>query len=280
MEKNNIGEMFKGFMERVFSENDGMSAQKDAVYNIIVLDSSGSMSAIRQATVNGLNETLESVRQAQRQYGTTQQHYVSLLLFCGCKMEYVYERTPIDKVRNLSPLEFRPCCGTPLYDAIGRSISDMLTSDIDLRQAAVIATVITDGMENSSKTFTSAKARQLVERMKNDYGWNFSYLGANHNVNEVSHGLSIDNHMSFDYSDTGASDAFRADREARLHMIAEMHAMSEAMPDDRAKRMSIIHEMLRTRRNFDNAPHDAPDDGTLSRIFHERLSRKHSTYVD
>ena len=39
--------------------------------------------------------------------------------------------------------------------------------------------ITTDGMENASREYTYDKIRALVERQKQEYGWEFLFLGAN-----------------------------------------------------------------------------------------------------
>jgi hypothetical protein len=39
--------------------------------------------------------------------------------------------------------------------------------------------ITTDGMENASREFNYEKIRQMIERQKNKYSWEFIFLGAN-----------------------------------------------------------------------------------------------------
>ena len=57
---------------------------KTKVFNLIILDKSGSMSTIADAAIAGFNETVGGIRSAQKQFADTQEHYVSLLPFCAC----------------------------------------------------------------------------------------------------------------------------------------------------------------------------------------------------
>ena len=69
-------------MEEVKNETKQTKTQ---VFNVIILDKSGSMENIRQAAVSGFNETLNGIKKAQEKYADTQEHYVSLLTFCDCE---------------------------------------------------------------------------------------------------------------------------------------------------------------------------------------------------
>ena len=54
-----------------------MEATKTEVYNLIILDKSGSMHSIRTAAIDGYNETLGSIRAAQHKHIDTQRHFIS-----------------------------------------------------------------------------------------------------------------------------------------------------------------------------------------------------------
>jgi hypothetical protein len=47
------------------------------VYNLIILDESGSMSIIEKQTISGFNETIQTISAAQRKH-EGQRHFVSL----------------------------------------------------------------------------------------------------------------------------------------------------------------------------------------------------------
>ena len=54
---------------------------KTQVYNLVILDKSGSMELIRKEAVNGYNETLGTIKAAQLKHLDTQEHFVSLAAF-------------------------------------------------------------------------------------------------------------------------------------------------------------------------------------------------------
>lgn len=69
-------------MEEMKSE---AKVTKTKVFNVIILDRSGSMATIRSAAIGGLNETLVSIQKAQEKFSDTQEHFVSLVMFCSCE---------------------------------------------------------------------------------------------------------------------------------------------------------------------------------------------------
>ena len=165
---------------------------KTQVFNVIILDKSGSMECIRQAAVSGFNETLNGIKKAQEKFADTQEHYVSLLTFCDCEKKYVFDKMPVNEARPLTMEDYQPCCCTPLYDAMGFTLTSMRNHVKNIEDAVVVVTIITDGLENASKEYTGAAVKQLVEQLKGE-GWTFTYMGANQDSVEVAFNLSIRN---------------------------------------------------------------------------------------
>lgn len=137
--------------------------EKQQIFNLIILDKSGSMGSIAGAAIMGFNKTIEGIREAQEQNKDTQVQYVSLLPFCACSMNYVYENTPVGEVKELTSREYNPCCCTPLYDAMGLGINRLYKQIKDLPNATAVVTIITDGLENASQEYTGNAIKALVE---------------------------------------------------------------------------------------------------------------------
>ncbi len=221
---------------------------KTQVYNLIILDKSGSMGSIANAAIAGFNETVGSIRSAQERFKDTQEHFVSLMIFCNCEKTMIYDMVPVEKVKELTSKEYRPCCCTPLYDAMGISINALYNAIKDKEDATAVVTVITDGLENASKEYSGKAIKALVERMKDEEGWNFAYIGTNQDVAATSASLSIDNHMAFADDDAGMREAWAKERKSRTMMytrISEDYATTSAMP-------SMMRKMFRSRSNREN----------------------------
>ncbi len=54
----------------------------DKVYNLIILDESGSMASIEQATISGFNEVVQTIKGIEKKF-PEQQHFISLVSFNG-----------------------------------------------------------------------------------------------------------------------------------------------------------------------------------------------------
>ena len=65
----------------------------------------------------------------------------------------------------------------------------------------------TDGLENASKRFSYEKIRRMIEREKEQYGWEFLFLGANMDaVKEAARfGISSDRAVRFENDAQGVA---------------------------------------------------------------------------
>jgi len=164
---------------------------------IIVLDRSGSMSSIGQATVDGFNEFI------LEQKGARGKAFVTLVQFDD-QYQVDYKNVPVDAVDDLIYREtFLPRGMTALHDAIGKTILDVDT------KRDVVFVIITDGHENASKEFNGAKVLELING-KTVEGWNFIYLGANQDAVKAgqSIGVKAGNSMTYGATLEGATQAF------------------------------------------------------------------------
>ena len=227
------------------------STTKTQVYNLIILDKSGSMGSIAKAAIAGFNETVGGIRSAQERYKDKQEHFVSLMIFCNCEKTMVYDMVPVAKVKELTSREYMPCCGTPLYDAMGISITALHKAIKDKDDATAVVTVITDGLENASKEYSGQSIKALVERMKNEEGWNFSYIGTNQDVRATSESLSIDNHMDFDDTEAGMRQAWERERKSKMMMFSCLSmGYDETSRMTREERKAFRREANLSSRNY------------------------------
>ena len=195
--------------------------QKTKVFNVIILDRSGSMECIRQAAVEGFNETLAGIKKAQEKFDDTQDHFVSLVTFCSCKTKHLYDKTPVAEAKPLNIEDFQPCCTTPLYDAMGMTLTGTHKHVQGMKDALVVVTIITDGMENASYEYNGQTIKKLVERLRGE-GWTFTYMGANQDSVEVAMSMSIRNARNFDYSNDGTRASMQKDSSTRMNLFGRI----------------------------------------------------------
>ena len=182
------------------------------VFNLIIVDESGSMSVIRKQAFAGMNETLQTVREMQKKYPDTNQ-YVTLVTFDSDHTKWHYDNTPAADTRNLDWKAYNPCAATPLYDAMGKAISKV-NAQID-EGDNVLVTVITDGEENSSEEWTLKMIRTMIEKLKKQ-NWTFTLIGTdNLDVETMAKSFAIDEHLEFQQDEAGTRAMFACERRSR-----------------------------------------------------------------
>lgn len=189
---------------------------KTKIYNLIIIDQSGSKESIKQQAISGVNETIQTIRSAQRQY-SDQQHYLSLETFNSDAVKTIFDRVEVESVKELDNKSYVPDCCTPLYDAMGFSINKL--RKFVTENDKVLVTIITDGYENASKEYDVSAIKALVEGLK-DARWCFTYIGANQDVEEVASSFSVTNVLKFDSTEKGTEHMFAKESKARSRFFS------------------------------------------------------------
>lgn len=198
------------------------------IYNVIILDESGSMTAIYDQALSGINEVLSGIRKNQEEF-PDQQHYVSIVTFEGNGIAGIKtrrDRLPIGKVGDFMQKDYRPGGCTPLYDAMGKTLNE-LEGQISANDR-VMATIITDGYENASEEYSGKAVKALVSRLR-EKGWTFAYIGANQDAVEVARDLNIDNALNFDATAEGVCKMSVRFRKAGRKFAAMSACLEEPM---------------------------------------------------
>lgn len=145
----------------------------------IVLDASGSMSAVRTDTVGGFADYVSTLHRE------TPGAVVGLTTFNDNVRTEFIDR-PVSTVENIDSSYH---CGgwTALYDAIKAGI-DALDSVTAETKALVI---ITDGQDNYSRANDKASIRDLLLDRQENHNWLVTYLGANQDAFAEGSSLGI-----------------------------------------------------------------------------------------
>lgn len=195
---------------------------KAATYNLVILDESGSMCCVHGQTISGCNETLNGIRFNAKEHGDIQQ-FVSIYCFDTTNSRYIFENVPIENVRNITEDDYNPCGGTPLYDAIGETVTALRRLTVNSDTVGNV-TIITDGMENASRRWSHGDVVRLINSLKAK-GWVFTFMGANIDVECTAKGLGIDSYMKFEQTDEGMSEMFEKERRSRRAYNAKIDYM-------------------------------------------------------
>ena len=207
-----------------------MTPPTSTVYNLIILDESGSMDVVRAATVRGFNELVQTVQGLAREFPDRQQ-VVGLTTFNGLGIKEKLFMQPASALQPLTLADYRPDASTPLHDAIGQSVGKLrqTLAATGATTFQVLVTVLTDGEENASKEFTRPIIRELIEQLKAQ-GWTFTYIGANHDVEAAAAGLAIDNKLAFTQNEAEMDAMFERERGARRRYNAQPAPAPGAAP--------------------------------------------------
>jgi hypothetical protein len=212
-----------------------MQSKKVRVYNVIILDESGSMSSVLAPTIRGFNEVVQTINEVKEQF-PDQEHFASLVTFSGRNIKTVFWNENTSRLRPLTESDYQPAGGTPLFDAIGltckrleeeigsgnRTSSRFNFRDIFKKQedpkeeieSSVFVTIITDGEENSSLKFSGIQIKNMIESFK-ERNWIFAYIGTDHNVEAVAQRMSINNVMRFEKNERDMEMMIKKDKAVR-----------------------------------------------------------------
>ena len=141
------------------------------------------MAGLEADTIGGYNAMLE------KQRAVPGEARVTTVLFDN-QCELLHDRIDLRAVAPITEKEYFVRGSTALLDAIGSTIQKIGNAQKrtaePYRADKVIFIIITDGMENASRTFDYTKVKAMVECQKQEFGWEFIFLGANIDAVEVA----------------------------------------------------------------------------------------------
>lgn len=163
---------------------------------VFILDRSGSMGGLESDTIGGFNSLIEKQK---REEGEA---LVSTVLFDNVS-EVIHDRVKLSEISKLTEKEYFTRGSTALLDAVGGAVHHIgnvhkYARDED-RPEKTVFVITTDGMENSSTRYTYEKVKQMIERQREKYGWEFLFLGANIDAAETAAGIGIARDCAAEY---------------------------------------------------------------------------------
>ena len=143
---------------------------------VFILDRSGSMAGLEDDTIGGFNAMIEKQKKQEGQC------WVSTVLFAN-ESQVVHDRVKLETVRPMTRDDYQVGGCTALIDAIGDAIRHIGNIHRYARAedvpAHTIFVITTDGMENASRKYSAQEVRRKIERQKEEFGWEFLFIGAN-----------------------------------------------------------------------------------------------------
>ena len=178
--------------------------RKNLTEVVFILDRSGSMSGLETDTIGGFNSMI------QKQKMEAGQALISTVLFNNYS-KVLYDRADVQKIPQMTEADFFVHGCTALLDAIGGAIHHIGNVHKYARPEDVpehtIFIIMTDGMENASHIYSSDKVKQMIERQKETYGWEFLFLGANIDAIDTAGHFGIDADKAANYQCDGEGTA-------------------------------------------------------------------------
>lgn len=170
--------------------------KKNLTEIVFILDRSGSMSGLEADTIGGYNSMIS------KQKEETGEAFISTILFDD-RTEVLHDRVSLKHVQPITERQYYVRGCTALLDAIGGAVHHIGTVHKYCREEdrpeKTIFIITTDGMENSSRIYTYEKVKQMVERQKEKYGWEFLFLGANIDAIETAGRFGIQPSRAVNY---------------------------------------------------------------------------------
>jgi hypothetical protein len=134
------------------------------------------MASVKGETISGTNAFIEDQRNEKGKAT------FSLVQFdAQDPYEVLQDFVNIKDAEDLNADTYRPRGMTPLLDAVGKSINDVVEKIKALpkskRPDKIIVVIVTDGAENASREFTREGVKKLVDEKEKE-GWRFVFIGA------------------------------------------------------------------------------------------------------
>lgn len=163
---------------------------------VFILDRSGSMAGLESDTIGGFNALIEKQRKEDGEC------YVSTVLFDNVS-EVLHDRIPLKDVPKMTEADYTVRGCTALIDAIGGAIHHIGNIHKYARPEDVPAhtmfVITTDGLENASHRYSSDEVKKMIEREKEQYGWEFLFIGANIDAVETAKNIGIGRNRAVNY---------------------------------------------------------------------------------
>ena len=176
---------------------------------VFIIDRSGSMAGFEDDTIGGFNSMIEKQKALEGEV------YVSTVLFDNYS-KVIHDRVPIALIKPMTRDDYQVHGCTALLDAIGGAIHHIGNVHKYARREDVpgktVFVITTDGMENASHNYSSARVKEMIKRRTEVYGWEFIFLAANIDAIETagSIGIRADRAANYTQSKRGYAECYEA----------------------------------------------------------------------
>ena len=191
--------------------------EKSVLNVVFVLDETGSMESVKETTLSGFNEYIDSLKKKQEEGGEVR---FTLVLFNSGEIRTVFNDVLIKEVIGLNNDTYIPNNLTPLYDAVGKTIRE--TESRLSKGSEVLFVTMTDGHENSSKEYNQALIFNLIKTKEIEDKWIFAFMGANQDSWATGNSIGLSKKAStMNYSQGQEEVAFRTLTEVTFNALRD-----------------------------------------------------------
>ncbi|MBQ6552960.1 MAG: VWA domain-containing protein [Clostridia bacterium] len=204
-------------------KNNGIGKNENLTELVFILDRSGSMSGLETDVVGGFNSLIKKQKEQEGEC------LVTTVLFSN-DSETLHDRVALESVPEMRAEDFGVGGCTALIDAIGGAVEHIAAIHKYARPedvpAHVVFAIMTDGMENASRRFSSKQVKKEIEKRRED-GWEFLFIGANIDAVETAghFGIAAEKAVNYHADNRGTGLAFmavgKAMRAARKGKVCE-----------------------------------------------------------
>lgn len=192
------------------------------VHVTFVLDASGSMAAVKRATIEGFNSYLLSLKELQEQQNKT---ITALFYKFSNKVKKLHDiAKPVDIITGLTNVNYQTIGSTAYLDALGTAITEtgeyLSSLSEHERPGKVLFVAISDGEENASRNYSESEVNAMIRLQQNTYSWEFVYLGASEILVDNARRAGINSVRKFNQTDSGVTESFNRLRGATVSYVA------------------------------------------------------------
>jgi hypothetical protein len=150
----------------------------------ILLDKSHSMLDIKMPIITDFNEQIQTIQDRASEIDTK----VTYVTF-NHDVTFEFINEDAENLKELDQASYVPRGGTALRDAIGVTIDKV--KEVTNEDTPVLFIIISDGADMSSTMYSVNDVAEKIQTMTDKYGWTFTYVGADHDVESVVKNLNI-----------------------------------------------------------------------------------------
>ena len=177
-------------------KREDINMKKNLTELVFILDKSGSMASLEKDTIGGFNAMIEKQKKLDGEC------LVSCVLFDNGQ-KVIYDRVPISEVNPMTEDDYTAGGSTALIDALGLAVKHIGTIHKYAREEDIpehtVFIITTDGMENSSRVYSSSEVKKMVSKKTEKKGWEFLYLAANIDAVETGAAIGIRKERTANY---------------------------------------------------------------------------------